>query len=87
MVFLHHILQLKDEDPVKAMFDMMGNLPNEKNWRNEVTKLLMKYGISSSMKDIKEMPKNTFKNKVKKVVTSKAFEELKDAKTNRKLMS
>ena len=38
--FLHHILNLNDDDPVKRMYNNMKLLPGEKNWYNCVTKLL-----------------------------------------------
>ena len=59
--FLHHILNLAEDDPVKKMYNNMKQLPGEKNWYNCVVRLLETYNIAMSEEEIKTKPKVTFK--------------------------
>ena len=75
LMFLHHILNLEDTDPVKVMWDNMKKFPDEGNWWNGVKKLLTKYEIS--LIDVEEHSKETYKSMVKKKITEAAFKILK----------
>ena len=72
--FLHHILHLEENDPVKQMYVSQTLLPYEKNWANEVNPLLEKYDLSRE--DILSVSKETWKRKIKHNVTQKAFQDL-----------
>ena len=74
--FLHHIIHLDKEDPVKKMWEYQKLLPNHNNWWNDVQKLLLKYDIKLTEDDIKDITKETFKQKIKKAVVQVAFKEL-----------
>ena len=77
MSFLHHIIHLDKNDPVRKMWEYQKLLPDHNNWWNCVEKLLIKYGIEVSEENIKNMSKESFKEKIKKAVLKVAFEELK----------
>ena len=73
--YLHHVLHLDHNDPVRKMYvAQMQQLPYEKNWVNEVTPLLQKYGLGDV--DLLHISKEAWKRKVKHSVTQRAFEEL-----------
>ena len=55
--FLHHIIHLEDDDPVKRMWKNQKQLPEHNNWWNGVEKLMVKYSIQLSEEDIKKMSK------------------------------
>ena len=76
LTFLHHILGLDDQDPVRRTFEAQQLLPYEKNWANEVLPLLELYGISDY--DIANISKDTWKAIVKQKVSQTAFNQLKD---------
>ena len=76
--FLHHILQLNDDDPVKKVWRNQTNLPDHGNWWCGVKELMLKYSIQFNEEEIKNMSKDTFKRKVKTAVTNQAFEDLKN---------
>ena len=83
--FLHHIIHLEDDDPVKRMWKNQKQLPEHNNWWNGVEKLMVKYSIQLSEEDIKKTSKETYKQKIKKIVANVAFEDLKaDCKEKRK---
>ena len=75
--FLHHIIHLSDDDPVRNVWKYQGTLPEYKNWWTGVKELMLKYSINFSEDQIKEMSKESYKEKVKKAVKNVAFEELK----------
>ena len=76
--FLHHIMNLEDDDPVKQMFEQQLCLPFERNWANECTQLLSQYGLQELYPDgVKEVSKDTWKSKVTEAVQLQAFEQLK----------
>ena len=74
--FLYHIYHLKEDDPVKIMWQMMEKLTGEKNWWERVKGLLSKYQVS--MDDVKSMTKNSYKKFVKERVHDVAFQNLRD---------
>ena len=82
--FLHHILNLDEEDPVKKMYNNMKQLPGEGNWCNCVAKLLEVYNISMGEEEIKSCSKEAFKRIVKKAITEVALKNLKKECSNQK---
>ena len=74
LTFLHHIVALDDEDPVKKMFKAQQLLPYERNWSNEVLPLLHEYDLDDV--DIISMSKLTWKENVKTNVTRKVLSQL-----------
>ena len=43
--FLHFILHLTEDDPVKQMYDTQLLLPYGKNWSNKIHSLLLEYNL------------------------------------------
>jgi hypothetical protein len=76
LLFLHHILNLEDSDPVKEMYHNMKQLPGEKNWYNNVAKLRETYNISLTDDEIRNLSKDTFKRIVKSSIVETSFAEL-----------
>ena len=75
--FLHHILNLRDDDPVKIVRRTLAKLPEYNNWWCGVRKLMERYSIQLEETEIKEMSKDLFKKKVKVAIRNQAFEDLK----------
>ena len=76
MVFLHHILNLDEDDPVRKMYNNQTLLSGEKNWGNEVKSLRVKFGVTESDDEIKAMSRDSYKSKIKKAVREYAFTQL-----------
>ena len=75
--FLHHILNLVDDDPVKVMYQQMKKLPQERNWANKITELRKTYDIRVTDEEIEGMSIFRFKNLIKTSIETVVFEELK----------
>ena len=78
LLFLHHIMNLPNHDPVKKVWRNQTVLPNHNNWWSNVKELMKKYSIHLSEDQITSMSKNVFKTKIKKAVSEYAFAKLKD---------
>ena len=76
--FLHHIINLSEDDPVKKVWRNQTLLPEHKNWWSDVKNLMKKYSILFSEEEIKAMSKDAFKQKVKEAVKIFAFQSLKE---------
>ena len=63
--FLHHILSLPTDDPVRQTYEQQKLFPQEKNWYNEVIPLLKLYAINIQENDIVKMNINQWKHLVK----------------------
>ena len=86
--FLHHILNLADDDPVKEMYQNMKQLPGEKNWYNNIVQLLETYNITLTEDAIKSYSKDAFKRIVKKAIIKTALVKLQeDCKAQKKTNS
>ena len=48
LMFLHHIHTLPTDDPVSKILQQQKLLPNEKNWWNKVSSLLVEYDLTDS---------------------------------------
>ena len=53
--FLHHIINLSEDDPVKKVWRNQTLLPEHKNWWSDVKNLMKKYSILFSEEEIKAM--------------------------------
>ena len=76
--FLHHIIHLKEDDPVQKLWKYQTTLPDYNNWWTGVKKLMLKYSLDMTEDEIKKMSKESFKGKVKKAVKKVVFEELRE---------
>jgi hypothetical protein len=74
--FLHHIVHLSDEDPVRKVWRHQTMMPDHVNWWSGVKSLMSKYSINWTEDQIMEMSKEAYKRKVKEAVKNIAFEEL-----------
>ena len=74
LTFLHHILCLDDNDPVKKEFEAQQLLPFEKNWANEVIPLLHVYHLIEY--DVVSISKDSWKRKVTHNVSRIALDHL-----------
>ena len=75
--FLYHIINLREDDPVKVVWRNQTKLPDHNNWWSGVKSLMNNYGIQFEEEKIKKLSKCTFKNNVRTAVHEKAFKELK----------
>ena len=57
LLFLHHILNLKEDDPVLKLYKEQNKLPFEKNWATEVSRLPEHYNINLRDSEIKQIKK------------------------------
>ena len=74
--FLHHIIHLSEDDPVKKVWKYQTTLPDYGNWWTEVKQLMAKYTIELNEDEINKMSKESFKRKIKLAVKKVALEEL-----------
>ena len=79
LMYLHRILTMSEEDPVRQMFTNLVEFTDkgESNWWSQVKPFLVKYNLPQSLDEIKNLSKVTFKGMVNKAVATTAFEELK----------
>ena len=76
LMFLHHIMQLEDKDPVKVMLRNLQELHGcgERNWWSQVNMFMSKYEITLS--DATTKGREAFKDLVKRKTAEVAFKEL-----------
>ena len=74
--FLHQILTLERDDPVRRCFGEQERFPYEKNWVSEVRESLKVLQLQQSDDEIAEMSKEEWKRTVKNKIREKALEEL-----------
>jgi hypothetical protein len=77
LVFLHHVLTLKEDDPVRLVYYEQLKLPGELNWANELQVLREIYGVGLCDDEIMALSYERWKLDVKNLVRDKAFDELK----------
>ena len=75
--FLHHIIQLDEDDPVRLIWKHQVEMPAYNNWWTGVNELMVRYSLELTEVEIKELSKEAYKEKIKKAVRKKAFEDLK----------
>ena len=61
LVFLHHILCLGEDDPVKKVYIEQGQFALEPNWHNEMKSLKGKYDIKLLDIEVSRMEKEKWK--------------------------
>ena len=76
--FLHHILKLSDDDPVKICYYQQGLFEYEKNWFNEVQNLRKQFGIVLTDHQIMDLSKERWKTIVHSKVRDFALKGLND---------
>lgn len=74
LMFLHHIMSLGGDDPVKVLWENMKLLSGEQNWWKEVQKLLTAYKLEEE--DIRKASRETCKEMV--AVCGEALKNLVD---------
>ena len=57
LLFLHHILNLKEGDPVLKLYKELNKLPFENNWAKKVSRLREHYNIMLKDSEIKQIKK------------------------------
>ena len=72
--FLHHILLLREDDPVKLLFENMKKFLEEENWWTNVNSLLVTYSLK--LEDVKDVTRPVWKRKVSEAVQKVAFRSL-----------
>ena len=73
VIFLHHILNLPNDDPVREAYEDQKLYSHESNWFNEVCVLLEKYGVAFNEESIKSSSKNKWKDVIHKAITDYAL--------------
>ena len=76
LIYLHHILTLGDDDPVKLTYYQQLKLTYEPNWANNIKHIRTIYELSETDLEISGMSKNLWKKVVSQKVESYVFEEL-----------
>ena len=78
ITFLHHIVNLSDEDPVRLLYENMKRLPFEQNWLKDVLTSAAEYSIDIEEQTLRSVSKEAFKSKVKSAISHHAFQKLKE---------
>ena len=76
LVFLHHIVNTVEEDPVKKVYHEQRKYEQEGNWANESVNLREKYEVTESDEEIKVKSKEEWKTQVKRQVKKRALTDL-----------
>ena len=76
LAYLHHILSLRDDDPVKFTYNEQLKYPDAPNWANEIRQLRKQYNINDTDKEIRSTKKCSWKRMVKRKVRCKALDDL-----------
>ena len=77
MCFLHHIINLSEDDPAKRVWRSLRMLPDFRNWWYDIKNLRKVYEVDFSEDDVKSVTKETYNKKIKDLVTKFAQTELK----------
>jgi len=85
--FLHHIINLSEDDPVKKVLRNQTALPEHNNWWHDVKKLMTKYSLEFDEEALIKISKEVYKKKVKKAVTEQALKDLVRENDNKKRTS
>ena len=75
IMFLHHILNLEEDDPVRCVYTESRKFPYAKNWANNIHEVLDKYTILLDDNEIEELPRSQWKALAQKRVREKALLE------------
>ena len=82
--FLHHILALEDDDPVKLSYRQQKLFPYENNWVKGIKETMIRCNIKKTEDEITEMTKSQWKELVDRKTRESAFTELLRAKSKLK---
>ena len=74
LMFLHHIVHLKDDDPVKQMWENMKFLSRESNWWSSIRRILEEYEVG--LEEVKNSSRESFKALIKRKISDTALKEL-----------
>ena len=80
LTFIHHILKLEENDPVKLVYREQVKYRHEKNWGNEIVTLLLKFKLPQDETEITNMEYSKWKEIVKTNVKRFALKELNEEK-------
>ena len=83
LVFLQYILQQPKDSMMFKVFEAEQLSPTKGDWVSEVSKLLSKYHIEMTFKQVEEMKVSLFKSMVKRKVTDVAFRDLVERQKNK----
>ena len=78
LVFLHHVVNLDEDDPVKSLYQQMKRLSGESNWLSDISESAKKYGIIIDEDILLTISKESFKNRVRKGIVKYAEGKLID---------
>ena len=74
--FLHHIISLGGDDPVRKLLNNMKSLPGQNCWWSNVSKLQKSYSVEMSDEQISTMTKEAYRRIVNKSVKKVALRNL-----------
>ena len=83
LVFLHHILQQKEESLLFRFFMAQMNFPSHNDWVSSVLEDMKELEIELEIEDIQLMPKVKFKEYVNEKVSKSAFKYIMKRKASR----
>jgi hypothetical protein len=79
LIFLHHILFLPLDDPVRKVYKEQLTLPLEANWANEMQQLKRYYRIEHEDHEIESLSVHSWKRIVKSQVRGTAFGDMRQS--------
>ena len=80
LIFLHYILQQKEDSLIAKVFESKVKNPKSRNWVTTVRKDLLELNLNMKFDDIKIMKKITYMNIIKRKIENKALKELEKVK-------
>ena len=85
LMFLHHIVTLPENDPVRSIYFELKCYPMAANWANTIGKLLHMYNLTVDEEQIAKLSRDKWKEEVKKAVEENALKSLlEDARSKKK---
>ena len=74
--FLHHILNLPTDDPVRIAYNEQKPYTNEPNWYNEICTLIKEYGLELDEETIRNMSREKWKEITSSAIHKTVLESL-----------
>ena len=74
--FLHHIISLEEEDPVRRVYNQQKRFIYEDSWYREIRALQQKYNLDKEEEEIREMSKDMWKGLVSQKISEVAVNKL-----------
>ena len=65
LIYLHHILNQENESLLKTFFEHQYKTRKSKDWASQVIKDLSKFGITLTLEEIRLVPKEAWKSRIK----------------------